>query len=85
MHFCEISKEMNFFDLHWRHAHLATDASNLLLKGALYWTEPQDTILIAFLEYGERIQSIFIIVLEGWEGHLFFSEEKLSCAFISSE
>lgn len=37
------------------------------------------------LEYRKRIQSIFIIVLEGWEGHLFFSEEKLSCAFISSE
>lgn len=83
MHFCEISKEMNFFDLHWRHAHLAADASNLLLKGAFHWTEPQDAVLIT-LWYGERIQSIFIIVLEGWEGHLFFSGEKLSCAFISS-
>lgn len=48
MHFCEISKEMNFFDLHWRHAHLAADASNLLLKGAFHGTEPQDTILITF-------------------------------------
>lgn len=37
-----------FFDLHWRHAHLAADASNLLLKGAFHWTEPQDTILITF-------------------------------------
>lgn len=39
---------MNFFDLHWRHAHLAADASNLLLKGAFHGTEPQDTILITF-------------------------------------
>lgn len=36
------------FYLHWRHAHLAADASNLLLKGAFHWAEPQDTILIAF-------------------------------------
>lgn len=84
MHFCEISKERNFFDLHWRHAHLPADASDLLLKGALHWTEPQDRILIT-LWYGERIQSIFMTVLEGWEGHLFFSGEKLSCAFIRSE
>lgn len=62
---------------------MAADASNLLLKGAFHWTEPQDAVLIT-LWYGERIQSIFIIVLEGWEGHLFFSGEKLSCAFISS-
>lgn len=48
MHFCEISKEMNFFDLHWRHAHLAADASNFLLKGAFHWTQPKDTILIHF-------------------------------------
>lgn len=66
---------MNSFDLHWRHAHLAADALNLLLKGAFHWTEPQDTISVT-LWYGERIQSIFIMALEGWEGHLVFSGEK---------
>lgn len=55
---------------------MAADASNLLLKGAFHWAVPQDTILITFW-YGKRIQSIFIIVLEGWEGHLFFSEKNI--------
>lgn len=84
MHFCEISKEINFFDLHWRHAHLAADASNLLLKGAFHWAVPQDTILITFW-YGKRIQSIFIIVLEVGKVIYFSLKKILRCAFISSE
>lgn len=58
MHFCEISKEMNFFDLHWRHARLAADASKLLLKGAFHWTEPQDRISIT-LWYRENTEHFY--------------------------
>lgn len=29
----------------------------------------------------ERIQSVFIIMVEGWEGHLFFSEKIELCIY----
>lgn len=84
MHFCEISKEMHFlFTL--EACPFGSRCIKFAFERCFSLGRTTRHYFDSILEYGERIQSIFMIVLEGWEGHLYFSEEKLSCAFISSE